>query len=141
MFDLCLNLSFCHIFFAFSYLFCWWRRQGTYHNMWGKYLPMTSLISICQCAQICPFRLDYLTSARSPCMIIQWWWWWWNRLRWWRDICSEVRWKRYVFSMMITGMRWRRHIFSMWSSENIIGNESVPWDVQLIKVMEDNDLD
>ena len=32
-------------------------------------------------------------------------------------------------------------MWSLWSSENIIGNESVPLDVQLIKVMGDNDLD
>jgi len=142
--DLCLKLCFCNLLFAFVYLFCWWRRKVTSHNLWGKHLPMMSLISICQCAQIFPLRLDDLRFIRWPHMIIQWWWWWWNRLRWWRDRCSGLRWRVYVFSMMISGMRWRRHILSMWrlwSSENIIGNEIVPRDVQLIKLMEDNDLD
>lgn len=32
-------------------------------------------------------------------------------------------------------------MWSLWSSENVIGNEIVPWNMQLIKVMKDNYLD
>ena len=31
-------------FLTFVKLFCWWWRQGPFHNLWRKQLPMTSLI-------------------------------------------------------------------------------------------------
>ena len=153
-----INVFLYNLFLTFFKLFCWWWRQGPFHNIWIKHLPINSLtgqgkrlyvnhLSVICLTTICLTSI-FITTFCLTAIFTVWctstmrW-----RLRvvgkWWRRII--MRWRNVSEWRFVNNrkwwrsrndrMRWGRYtllMMALWSSEHLIGNEYLPWNAFLL---------
>ena len=146
------NGMLCNLPLNFVKLFCWCIRhgplpiKGTKHMLVSPPIGQNKWLNITHLSAIC---LNVPITAW--CFVIMTWGWrlverWcgrvimgWRNVRgcrcmnsrkWWRNRFGRMGWWRDILLMIV-----------MWSSENLMGNEGIPWNVLLLKLVHNYHLD